>query len=71
MKGARMIRNIKTAIEVIAGAEAYEIVSLNASNLNSIPIVNSAGKVIAETSDSIQVVIVLKKRQQKEGCDEF
>jgi hypothetical protein len=71
MKGARMIRNIKTAIEVIAGAEAYEIVSLSASNLNNTPIVNSAGKVIAETSDSIQVVIVLKKRQQKEGCDEF
>ena len=66
-----MIRNIKTAVEVIAGAEAYEIVSLNASNLSSIPIVNSSGKVIAETSDSIQVVIVLKKRQQKEGCDEF
>ena len=71
MKGEKMIRNIKTAVEVIAGAEAYEIVSLNASNLSSIPIVNSSGKVIAETSDSIQVVIVLKKRQQKEGCDEF
>jgi hypothetical protein len=66
-----MIKNIKTAVELIAESEAYEIVSLNASNLSSIPIVNSAGKVIAETSDSIQVVIVLKKRQQKEGCDEF
>ena len=50
MKGAKMIRNIKTAVEVIAWAEAYEIVSLNASNLSSIPIVNSAGKVIAETT---------------------
>ena len=66
-----MIRNIKTAVEVIAGAEAYEIVSLNASNLSSIPIVNSAGKVIADNSDCVQVVIVLKKRVQKEGCDEF
>lgn len=66
-----MIRNIKTAVEVIAGAEAYEIVSLTASNLNSIPIVNSAGKVIADNSDCVQVVIVLKKRVQKEGCDEF
>lgn len=66
-----MIRNIKTAVEVIAGAEAYEIVSLNAANLSSIPIVNSAGKVITDNSDCVQVVIVLKKRVQKEGCDEF
>ncbi|MBR2509595.1 MAG: hypothetical protein IKB71_07585 [Lentisphaeria bacterium] len=66
-----MIRNIKTAIDVVAGAEGYEIASLHASAFESIPIVNSEGKIISGDSECMQVTIVLKKRQQKGDCDEF
>lgn len=66
-----MLRNIKTAVDFVAGAEGYEVASLHASAFNLLPIINSDGKVIADNSDCVQIIIVLKKRQQKGDCDEF
>ena len=65
-----MIRNIKTAVEVIAGAEGYEVAECTISNIGSMPICDNDGKVIGSCSDAAQIIIILKNKKQCEVCDD-
>lgn len=65
-----MVHNIRVAMEVIAGAEGYEVLSVDIQNVGSLPICNSNGKVIGETGDAKHIQIVIRMKKQREVCDD-